>query len=54
MTYYVVFEYEGKPVCGCWQRGKDKEEATLKAEFALLAACPDIKYDNTFIRESKE
>lgn len=54
MKYYVVFAYQGKPICGCWKEGKDKEEAIEKAEFAIMVNYPETKYDETYITEERE
>ena len=52
MTCYIVFYNKGKPICGVWKRGKDREECAQKAEWALLCNYPDVDYDDfTITRE---
>ena len=52
LTCYILFYYKGKPVCGCWREGKDREECAEKAEWALICNYPNVDYDDfTITRE---
>lgn len=53
-TYYVIFEYHGKNICGVWKRADGKEKAIMDAEFALMCHYPNVKYDNCYITAIKD
>ena len=46
-TFYVVFYKNNKAICGTWRQGKDKDEATCNAEFAIMCRFPNVEYDFT-------
>lgn len=45
-TYYITFKKDCKPVCGCFKKAKNPDEAMLAAEFALICKHPAVVYDD--------
>lgn len=49
--FLIMFYYKGKKVCSCWKEGKDKEDAVMNAEWALVCKYPDVLFDEVSVCE---